>query len=156
MGSVRTSIIGRPRRLPGQRHAVRSLTTRYTLICEEPHCSTRGRPATGAAHCGVGSRRLAGMAGGLLTGEAPRHATSVWWGLRGFHLRCVRRRPTLPQPPGCSTIGAVGLSFRVRDGTGRFPYAMTAVTLSPSPAAHSKNEWLSWGGGQWVTYAYAW
>ncbi|EFP56684.1 hypothetical protein HMPREF0321_0317 [Dermacoccus sp. Ellin185] len=36
MGSVRTSIIGRPRRLPGQRHAVRSLTTRYTLICEEP------------------------------------------------------------------------------------------------------------------------
>ena len=29
----------------------------------------------------------------------------------------------------CSTIGAVGLSFRVRNGTGRFPHAMTAVTL---------------------------
>jgi hypothetical protein len=25
----------------------------------------------------------------------------------------------------------VGLSFRVRDGTGRFPHAMTAVTLAP-------------------------
>ena len=43
----------------------------------------------------------------------------------------VRRCPTLPQPPGCSTIGAVGLSFRVRDGTGRFPHAIAAVTLSP-------------------------
>ena len=42
---------------------------------------------------------------------------------------CVRQCPTLPHPGGCSTIGAVGLSFRVRDGTGRFPYAMAAVTL---------------------------
>ena len=25
----------------------------------------------------------------------------------------------------------MGLSFRVRDGTGRFPHAMTAVTLAP-------------------------
>ena len=45
----------------------------------------------------------------------------------------VRRCPTLPHPPGCSTIGAVGLSFRVRNGTGRFPHAMTAVTLLPAP-----------------------
>jgi hypothetical protein len=27
----------------------------------------------------------------------------------------------------------VGLSFRVRNGTGRFPHAMTAVTLAPPP-----------------------
>src|SRR6476646_7827622 len=47
----------------------------------------------------------------------------------------VRRCPTLPHPPGCSTIGAVGLSFRVRNGTGRFPHAMTAVTLAPAPSA---------------------
>ena len=40
----------------------------------------------------------------------------------------VRRRPTLPHPPECSTIGAGGLSFRVRNVTGRFPSAMTAVT----------------------------
>jgi len=32
MGSVRTSILGRPRPLPGHRHADR----RYTLNCEEP------------------------------------------------------------------------------------------------------------------------
>ena len=27
----------------------------------------------------------------------------------------------------------MGLSFRVRNGTGRFPHAMTAVTLAPGP-----------------------
>ena len=42
----------------------------------------------------------------------------------------VRRRPTLPQPLGCSTIGAERLNFRVRDGTGCFPFAMAAVTLA--------------------------
>ena len=41
----------------------------------------------------------------------------------------VRRCPTLPHRGRCSTIGAEGLSFRVRNGTGRFPLAMTAVTL---------------------------
>ena len=45
----------------------------------------------------------------------------------------VRRCPTLPQGPPCSTIGAERLSFRVRNGTGRFPHAMTAVTLLPVP-----------------------
>src|SRR5205823_13593325 len=40
-----------------------------------------------------------------------------------------RQRPTLP--PGCpdSTIGAGGLNFRVRDGTGCFPSAMATETL---------------------------
>ena len=48
----------------------------------------------------------------------------------GFAGMVVRRRPTLPQGPPCSTIGAVRLSFRVRDVTGRFPHAMTTETLS--------------------------
>src|SRR6478735_611640 len=39
----------------------------------------------------------------------------------------VRRRPTLPHPVGCSTIGAGWLNFRVRDGSGCFPAAMAAV-----------------------------
>lgn len=52
-------------------------------------------------------------------------------GPRPFFLRVVRRCPTLPHPHECSTIGAVGLSFRVRNGTGRFPHAMTTVTRSP-------------------------
>ena len=58
----------------------------------------------------------------------------------------VRRCPTLPHPPGCSTIGAVGLSFRVRNGTGRFPHAMTAVTLLPVT-----NPFRGWCGKSVVT-----
>ena len=42
----------------------------------------------------------------------------------------VRRRPTLPPRLQGSTIGAERLSFRVRNGTGRFPLAMAAETLS--------------------------
>ena len=74
----------------------------------------------------------------------------VWWFTRGVALLlvwgvvkhvdprtlvgggsswCVRRCPTLPHPGGCSTIGAERLSFRVRNGTGRFPFAMTTVTV---------------------------
>ena len=34
---------------------------------------------------------------------------------------CARWCPTLPHPGGCSTIGAVRLSFRVRDGYRAFP-----------------------------------
>ena len=41
---------------------------------------------------------------------------------------CARWCPTLPHPGGCSTIGAVRLSFRVRDGSGRFPVAVTTET----------------------------
>src|SRR5207253_10269436 len=41
----------------------------------------------------------------------------------------VRRRPTLPRGPPRSTIGAEGLNFRVRNGTGCCPFAITAETL---------------------------
>src|SRR5699024_12242513 len=49
----------------------------------------------------------------------------------------VRRRPTLPHPPECSTIGAIELSFRVRNGTGRFLDAMTAVTRRDPTSPHA-------------------
>ena len=41
--------------------------------------------------------------------------------LRGPCVVVLRRCPTLPHPPRCSTIGAVGLSFRVRNGCRAFP-----------------------------------
>ena len=47
----------------------------------------------------------------------------------GPHGTDVRRRPTLPRGLPRSTIGADGLSFRVRNGTGRFPVAVAAETL---------------------------
>ena len=45
-------------------------------------------------------------------------------------LRVVRRCPALPPGLPGSTLGAGGLSFRVRNGSGRFPAAMAAATLS--------------------------
>ena len=58
--------------------------------------------------------------------------------LHPFPNEDVRRRPTLPHPPECSTIGAIELSFRVRNGTGRFLDAMTAVTQrDPTSPQHN-------------------
>src|SRR6476659_706669 len=59
-------------------------------------------------------------------GEMEKGALRVQSPLFGKY---VRLRPTLPHRHQCSTIGAEGLSFRVRNGTGRFPLAMTAETL---------------------------
>ena len=53
-------------------------------------------------------------------------ATQLWVAIS---VKEVRRCPTLPQGPPCSTIGAERLSFRVRNVTGRFPLAMAAETL---------------------------
>ena len=56
----------------------------------------------------------------------------------GFLRRNVRRCPTLPRGLPRSTIGAEGLNFRVRDGTGCFPLAMAAATLwNYQPDEHS-------------------
>ena len=41
-----------------------------------------------------------------------------------------RQRPTLPQRPRCSTIGAGGLNDRVRDGIGWTPSALTTYLSS--------------------------
>ena len=47
----------------------------------------------------------------------------------GLLVSWVRRRATLPHPVGCSTIAVPGLSFRVRNGTGRLTWAMSAANL---------------------------
>ena len=44
--------------------------------------------------------------------------------------RVKRRRATLPHPLECSTIAAPGLSYRVRNGTGRLTRAMTTANLT--------------------------
>ena len=51
------------------------------------------------------------------------------FGVSGLPVRVVRRRATLPHPVGCSTIAVPGLSFRVRNGTGRLTWAMAAANL---------------------------
>ena len=57
------------------------------------------------------------------------------WGSRSRMLdgnpqRLKRRRATLPHPLECSTIAAPGLSYRVRNGTGRLTRAMTTANLT--------------------------
>lgn len=54
------------------------------------------------------------------------------------------RCPTLPQPIGCSTIGAAGLSFQVRNGAGRFPGAVTTTSFG---VQHAPRQVF---GGVWV------
>ena len=58
------------------------------------------------------------------TAQKESPPTQLW----GVILICVRRCPTFPPGLG-SIIGAGRLSFRVRDGSGRFPVAISAVTL---------------------------
>ena len=54
--------------------------------------------------------------------------------MRAPHCGVLWRFPTLPHPLGCSTIGAAGLSFQVRNVAGRFPGAVTTTRLCrPSP-----------------------
>ena len=65
--------------------------------------------------CGYGEGVL-----GLACGRSPGPPVQV----------LVRRRATLPHPAGCSTIAVPGLSFQVRNGTGRLPRAMAAARLS--------------------------
>ena len=50
--------------------------------------------------------------------------------LDGNPQRLKRRRATLPHPLECSTIAAPGLSYRVRNGTGRLTRAMTTANLT--------------------------
>ena len=64
----------------------------------------------------------------LSKGSTPHPLFVVW----------LRRFPTLPHPVGCSTIGVVGLSFRVRNVAGRFPNTMTTASLVyPLPTPHT-------------------
>ena len=78
-----------------------------------------GIPRRVCSGVGGGLRSCPGYAkkgGGTLVVSPP---CEVW----------VRRRATLPHPVGCSTIAVPGLSFRVRNGTGRLTWAMAAANL---------------------------
>ena len=43
-----------------------------------------------------------------------------------FSAQKTRQLPTLPLSSPSSTIGTIGLNFRVRNGNGCFPYVMVA------------------------------
>ena len=64
---------------------------------------------------------------------------------------CARWCPALPRPGGRSTIGAGGLSFRVRDGSGR---VLPAVAAEGSVVGCVS--WLSWCGCCRVVVVWLW
>src|SRR6185369_5513643 len=64
--------------------------------------------------------------GGVIESRGMRTRTGPYAQAYGPVLMRCRRRPTLPRPLGRSTIGAVGLNDRVRDGNGCGPYALVA------------------------------
>ena len=83
-----------------------------------PGRGSHGYAGRSRCPCGFGPGPVSDM------GKAP-------WGVcsEGLPVRVVRRRATLPHPVGCSTIAVPGLSFRVRNGTGRLTWAMAAANL---------------------------
>ncbi len=66
---------------------------------------------------------------------------AVW---SGAFVSWMRRRATLPHPVGCSTIAVPGLSFRVRNGTGRLTWAMAAANLLLSAGTWSRRRVAAW------------
>ena len=92
----------------------RNGTRRHVVWCVSERRASEGRA--------VALRRFeAKMSAPAENGSAPGGAPL--WSPRGLNLIqvCARWCPTLPHPGGCSTIGAVRLSFRVRDGYRAFP-----------------------------------
>src|SRR5687768_15599530 len=55
---------------------------------------------------------------------------------RGLDEKMFRQRPTLPPRYQGSTIGAGGLNFRVRNGTGCFPSAIATETVVQGALTH--------------------
>ncbi len=77
------------------------------------------------------------------TGRRNKRFGDKKWGSRSRMLdgnpqRLKRRRATLPHPLECSTIAAPGLSYRVRNGTGRLTRAMT--TAKPRSRNDNQNK----------------
>src|SRR5699024_10176059 len=111
-------------------------------LSEQPACHAL-RASSPARENGGGGGEHTAAARSVARGAGRPRPPCLSWGMRkgGWRRRtppwrcaapplpseAVRRPPTLPHPPACSTMGAIELSFPVRIGTVRFRDAMTAV-----------------------------
>ena len=109
---------GPGRRAPTVADAPRRSASPSGLAGNGPGRGSHGYAGRSRCPCGFGPGPVSDM------GKAP-------WGVcsKGLPVRVMRRRATLPHPVGCSTIAVPGLSFRVRNGTGRLTWAMAAANL---------------------------
>ncbi len=101
-----------------RRFSPRSITKRSCRLRHRPRLSVSMAQPTGRGR-GTGPGRVP---------LAERKESRSQWG-SAFSGGDVRRCPALPRGLPRSTIGAEGLNFRVRDGTGCFPLAVAAATL---------------------------
>ena len=110
--------MGPGRRAPTVADAPRRSASPSGLAGNGPGRGSHGYAGRSRCPCGFGPGPVSDI------GKAP-------WGVcsEGLPVRVVRRRATLPHPVGCSTIAVPGLSFRVRNGTGRLTWAMAAANL---------------------------
>ena len=109
---------GGGRRAPTVADAPRRSASPSGLAGNGPGRGSHGYAGRSRCPCGFGPGPVSDI------GKAP-------WGVcsKGLPVRVMRRRATLPHPVGCSTIAVPGLSFRVRNGTGRLTWAMAAANL---------------------------
>ena len=109
---------GLGRRAPTVADAPRRSASPSGLAGNGPGRGSHGYAGRSRCPCGFGPGPVSDM------GKAP-------WGVcsEGLPVSVMRRRATLPHPVGCSTIAVPGLSFRVRNGTGRLTWAMAAANL---------------------------
>lgn len=113
-----TGMGGPGRRAPTVADAPRRSASPSGLAGNGPGRGSHGYAGRSRCPCGFGPGLVSDMR------EAP-----VPLGVSGLPVRVMRRRATLPHPVECSTIAVPGLSFRVRNGTGRLTWAMTAANL---------------------------
>ena len=108
--------------VPDTRHAT---SRRYSGI-KRPRVPIPGTSLSAGTHTRFTKRQqqqpkpIATAAGKRVPAMHKMRRASPDW-VRPSVLRVLWRCPTLPQPVGCSTIGAAGLSFQVRNGGWAFP-----------------------------------
>ena len=100
--------------------------------------------------CGVWVRGVVGVGLGCVGGVGvvkARGKPPGWGFVAGLQRVVLRWCPTLPHPPRCSTIGAVGLSFRVRNGCRAFPPRHDRrKTVQPVVHTPTWHHCVVWGG----------
>ena len=117
----------RPCGRPGERRGMRSCPGRRYRLCSLSRATSSGSRRSRPGPWAFRVPQPRSPTSSLNTTQTSEEGRSTISGATLF--KHVRRRPTLPRGPPRSTIGAEGLNFRVRNGTGCFPFAITAETL---------------------------
>ena len=120
----------KPHGSPGRKKEIREIKKPF----REPAWGQPEEPGGGTKDSGI-KNGVPGATPAGNPGNEKRPPGSQRLDREAQHVK--RRRATLPHPLECSTIAAPGLSYRVRNGTGRLTRAMT--TAKPRSRNDSQN-----------------